>query len=548
MTLANPTPEETFLCLEIRHPLESADDVIRNTLEENPQNALGSTGILPFGQDSVENEPLHLAVNIKKHWHPGRTLSIKFLSGSPDLHAKVEKYADLWLMYANLKFNWLPMDAPKADIRIDFQVGGGSKSLIGVDALLVTDQTQQTMNLEINLKNPDEYIRRKVLHEFGHVLGCEHEHQSPLASFEWNKEVIYAELGRPPNSWSKSKIDRNVINRLEAKEISASIYDPDSIMLYQYPASWFKNSGGVGTKNNTTLSTRDREWIKQTYPPWSSDIGYFSTLRTKDMPFEPAYAAPPRVAVGLSWLDLDCSQPLSFLAKAEGITEDHFTVTIAPSDPRSRIVSATCSWIEASASDSEIQLGHWTIPTPTPTLTPESPTISSQNNTLSTTIKFPYRFDGGEAPTVLAFLSELKMSKDHPWRVKTYITDASPFKFKLHLDIGPGTDLRGATVTWVAFPASKQGMLGGTFATDDIPGPENAGVVDFSKARFHMAPAVMMAISGLDFENGRNLRLRISHSGLSNGGMAWHLDSLGDSLMNTATGVFVAVCPPEGNE
>lgn len=103
--------------------------------------------------------------------------------------------------------------------------------------------------------------------------------ESPLASFEWNTELIYEELSRPPNSWPRATINYNVIKRLESSEVNASAYDPDSIMLYQYPARWFKNVGAVATKNNTTLSERDKEWIANNYPPWSSDIGQFSTLR-----------------------------------------------------------------------------------------------------------------------------------------------------------------------------------------------------------------------------------------------------------------------------
>ncbi len=103
--------------------------------------------------------------------------------------------------------------------------------------------------------------------------------ESPLASFEWNTDLIYQELSAPPNNWSRTTIQWNVIKRLESSEVNASAYDGDSIMLYQYPPRWFQNSGGVGTKDNTTLSKRDKEWITTNYPPWSSDIGQFSTLR-----------------------------------------------------------------------------------------------------------------------------------------------------------------------------------------------------------------------------------------------------------------------------
>ena len=76
------------------------------------------------------------------------------------------------------------MDAPKADIRIDFKQGAGSSSRIGTDALSEKNQTKRTMNLDINLSQSDEFIRRKVLHEFGHVLGCEHEHRKYLFPYQ----------------------------------------------------------------------------------------------------------------------------------------------------------------------------------------------------------------------------------------------------------------------------------------------------------------------------------------------------------------------------
>jgi hypothetical protein len=72
------------------------------------------------------------------------------------------------------------MEASMADIRIDFQQGGGSSSRVGTDALSENNQEKRTMNLDINLRNSEEFIRRKVLHEFGCVLGCKDEHRMYL--------------------------------------------------------------------------------------------------------------------------------------------------------------------------------------------------------------------------------------------------------------------------------------------------------------------------------------------------------------------------------
>ena len=59
---------------------------------------------------------------------------------------------------------------------------------------------------------PDSEFARIVIHEFGHALGLEHEHQSPFSSceneFKW--DVIYATLASPPNNWPKERVDFNM--------------------------------------------------------------------------------------------------------------------------------------------------------------------------------------------------------------------------------------------------------------------------------------------------------------------------------------------------
>lgn len=150
---------------------------------------------------------------------------------------------------------------------------------------------------------------------------------------------------------------------------------------------------------------------------------------------------------------------------------------------------------------------------------------------------------------MVCWFSGLSLGKDSAWRIKTYATDASQFKFRLHVDATPDTDLRGARVTWVAFPREKEGYASGTFCTDDIPGPENTGTIEFNNQNvdgkgFETTPQLMMAISGLDFESGHNLRLRLSSSAISKTSLTWHMDSWLDSVMNSATGSYVAICAP----
>lgn len=78
----------------------------------------------------------------------------------------------------------------------------------------------------------DDDLRQVILHEFGHALGCVHEHQSPLQDIVWNKEQVYTDLGGPPNNWSRDKVDSNMFKKYDFTVAQQRMFDLASIMLY----------------------------------------------------------------------------------------------------------------------------------------------------------------------------------------------------------------------------------------------------------------------------------------------------------------------------
>jgi hypothetical protein len=207
-----------------------------------------------------------MALSISKKWPPGSVLRCGFLDGTKKMRSKVEKFAHMWESYESVRFKF--GKAADAQIRISFYADDGSWSALGTDALNAAyfPPGQATMNFGwLREDTADAEWRRVVLHEFGHALGCVHEHESPSFTRQWDRAAVYKAYMGKPNEWTKAEIDSNVLDKYSADGISATGYDPKSIMLYDFPAELFTD--GLGPTNfNTRLSAKDRKKIGEMYP------------------------------------------------------------------------------------------------------------------------------------------------------------------------------------------------------------------------------------------------------------------------------------------
>ena len=238
-------------CIDRVLPLELREEARRVAVLENPDNQRDA--------DAPE-----LALETAKKWKPGRTLRVRFLEGDPVVQQRVQQAAMEWTRHANIHLQFV--EDGEAQIRIAFR-DDGSWSAVGTDALVTRyfKKHEPTMNFGwLHPHSPDEEVASVVLHEFGHALGCIHEHQNPAGTIVWNKDKVYADLSGPPNNWDRATIDFNMFQKYDANQTQFSAFDADSIMLYAFPASWTLSGGA--TRENTALSTTDKAFIAGAYP------------------------------------------------------------------------------------------------------------------------------------------------------------------------------------------------------------------------------------------------------------------------------------------
>jgi len=186
---------------------------------------------------------------IGKTWMNGSTLRVRFLGGSSVEKTVAREQAGWWAQVANLKFEF--NNALNAEIRIAFDHNDGAWSYVGTDCRSIP-LDQPTMNLGF-------LDGGTAAHEFGHAIGLAHEHQNPAGGIEWNEEVVIREAAKSPNFWDEATTRHNILRKYSANQINGTKFDPDSIMLYFFPASWTLN--GIGTKANEVLSAMDKAFV-----------------------------------------------------------------------------------------------------------------------------------------------------------------------------------------------------------------------------------------------------------------------------------------------
>lgn len=271
-TLTDPTEglplqsalRHTRICFERIIPDELDPEMhVRRALRSEMFGVAG--GARTLNAEEVANRS-RMALITSKKWAPGFTLRCRFLDGTAKMQKKVRTLSTEWENQANVKLKFIAKGP--AEVRISFYADDGSWSAVGRDALNASyfPVHQPTMNFGWVRDDSDAAEDRAViLHEFGHALGCIHEHQAPTFNRKWDEVEVMKYFRGPPNYWDDEAIRHNVLSKYSPNGIQATQFDPKSIMLYSFGAKLF--SDGLGpTNENSQLSATDRTMIKKMYP------------------------------------------------------------------------------------------------------------------------------------------------------------------------------------------------------------------------------------------------------------------------------------------
>ncbi len=217
-------------------------------------------------EQGVSQHRMGFILSSSLKWVNGTEIKYMFIEGSEPQKNVVRKAFKVWkALGIGISFKEIST-VDDSLVRIGFDYTDGSWSYVGRDILTIP-KTEKTMNFGWDL-TADSYGMTTALHEIGHTIGFQHEHQSPFSGIEWDTNAVYAAFSAPPNNWPKNEIDSNIISKLAPNQVQGSAWDPKSIMEYEFGPGLVLQPAAykAGIFPPGILSANDIKGVKSFYP------------------------------------------------------------------------------------------------------------------------------------------------------------------------------------------------------------------------------------------------------------------------------------------
>lgn len=271
------------------------------------QDSLLAQRAVPGGDSTVKARAKSV-IALARRWRPGDVLLVAFRGGSRSLRDSVVKAASPWSQAANIRLDfwadegrrryreWSDADQEyRAHIRIEFDTLG-NWSYLGSES--IDSRYAPPGAPSMNFDKWDDYLppswASTLLHEFGHALAFEHEHQNTLsaceAEFRWRDDIgyirtrndygefvsdvggrqpgVYTYMSGAPNYWDSVTTTFNFRRFAFSLRREIRAFDAHSIMKYSFEP-WIFRSGEESpcfTTAASELSDGDRAAAARHYP------------------------------------------------------------------------------------------------------------------------------------------------------------------------------------------------------------------------------------------------------------------------------------------
>lgn len=259
--------------------IDPAKFVIEALPEDDARRVVSEREMLrQFGLADPTKTPKGVANSLKIWTVEYPVIKVCFFTGTQALRARITKIAMEWKQAVpGLPLDFGNTENPRmcavdelSHIRVGYNQAG-YWSHVGTDSINKAGQSSPSMNLGGFDKTPpiESEFRATVLHEFGHAIGLEHEHQNPMSTcekeFDWPRIIKW--LSGPPNRWTEAQIRFNM-GVLHERGLKLTEFDPRSIMLYTFPRDYYLKNIELKCyhQTNTALSSGDAALVRELYP------------------------------------------------------------------------------------------------------------------------------------------------------------------------------------------------------------------------------------------------------------------------------------------
>ncbi|KAG9007444.1 hypothetical protein FRB94_001251 [Tulasnella sp. JGI-2019a] len=200
--------------------------------------------------------------------------------------------------------------------------------------------------------------------------------------------------------------------------------------------------------------------------------------------------------------------------------------------------SSSCTWLEVARNDRDFQHGVFS--------TVDDHDHSWRKPKTETRREVSFEKPFAEPPKIMCWLNKIDADCRHDCRVKTYAENITKTGFTLYVSTWADSILYAACTTWIAYPANRSNITSGSYHTRDVrPSNEPQARCEcdilFDRT-FQKPPVVLAALNWLEIGyRTSTYRAKTLNTNITTTGMAWHLDTWGDTTLYSAGASYLAI-------